>query len=205
MAHITHKPVRASWNLAVVHAFATGALTAPTAELLNRPRVRAPVPMKNWSEDADEHDWPEGEAERTEGGDAKMAATGEVARCRKKKQKIDGERVRQLKHLLPEKRPVVRNNKTQTKANDEQCEVARLAPRHRTQLADCGRLCDGTNQRAHDDVWGTWRKGRLLIEATGTRDGCFMQSRHAERTGEARQETCEGAIVISVGFSCRGP
>ena len=30
-----------------------------------------------------------------------------------------------------------------------------------------------------------------------------MQSRLVERTGEALQETYEGAIVISVGFSCR--
>ena len=71
MAHNTHKPIRATWNLAlhaVVHAFATRELAAPTAELPARPRVRAPVPMKHWSEDADEQDWSEGEAERREGG-----------------------------------------------------------------------------------------------------------------------------------------
>ena len=53
-------------------------------------------------------------------------------------------------------------------------------------------------------LFGCVAEGRLLIEATGTRDLCFMQSRLAERTGEARQETYEGALVISVGFSGKG-
>ena len=72
MVHITHKFVRPTWNLAlhaVVHAFASRALAAPTAELPTRPRVRAPVLMKNWSEDADERDRSQRKAERTAGWD----------------------------------------------------------------------------------------------------------------------------------------
>ena len=44
MAHITRMHLRATWNLAlhaVVHAFASRAPTAPTAELPTRSRARA--------------------------------------------------------------------------------------------------------------------------------------------------------------------
>ena len=49
----------------------------------------------------------------------------------------------------PEKKATgAKQQDTQTEANDELWEVARLAPRHRTQLADGGRWCDGKKQRA---------------------------------------------------------
>ena len=208
MAHITHKPTRATWNLAlhaVVHAFAPRARAAPTAELLTRPRVRTSVLIEP----------SERRAGRCQDGFSKEVARIRTAHKWKKetvrnvageKQKIDGERVRQLKHLLRKKKPVARSNRTprpKPTMSSGKLRDLRRDIEHNWQMVDG--WCDGANQCAQnetDDFFlGTWRKGRLPIEATVTRDLCVMQSRIAERMGEARQETYEGAIVISVGFS----
>ena len=88
-------------------------------------------------------------------------ATGE-------KQRIHQERV-QLKHLLQKKKPLVRSNRTPrpkpTMSSGKFRDLHRDTV-HNWQMVDG--WCDGTTQRAQNetDYFGTWRKERLLEEAT---------------------------------------
>ena len=143
--------------------------------------------MKKWSEDADEQDCSEGTAERTAGGmtpggyrkGGLQTSFGRIRTAHKWKKSNGVQRDRRktedppgagaTEASSPEKKATgAKQQDTHTEANDELWDVARLAPRHRTQLADGGRWCDGKKQRAQNetDYFGTWRKGRLLEEAT---------------------------------------
>ena len=143
--------------------------------------------MKNWSEDADEQDWSEGTAERTAGGmtpdsyskrsrqtrfdrirtDHKWKKSNGVQRDWRKTEDPPGAGATEASS--PEKKPVVRSNKTpkpKPTMSSGKLRDSRRDIEHNWQMVDG--WCDGTNQRAQNetDYLGTWRKGRLLEEAT---------------------------------------
>ena len=78
------------------------------------------------------------------------------------KQKIDGERVRQLKHLLRKKRPVVRSNKTPkpkpTMSNAKLRDLRRDIE-HNWQIVDGGETVPIKRAQNESDSLETWRDG----------------------------------------------